>query len=384
MLTSTRTGPVPGAGDRAGMTLLELLIATLVFGTIMAGTLGFLATQNRAFNRGSDRMTILQNLRYAMNTLETNLETLGTNLVTDQPGMVLAGEDVVTFNADYATNIRNDVSAVFRELGATDNEVLALSSAMDLPNSTGYSYGDTAYSQDGVRAPAETLTLYFASDTATSREDDWVLYRKINDLESEVVARNLLQVADSPFFRYFSHRSRPSAPATIDPVHDSVLPLPHYELRSDSIRAVRVTLAATNGQTGEPERTVQMSRMIRMPNAMLEQQKVCGDEPIFGQSVDASLTTTGSGDPAIDVTWDAATDETGGEGDVVRYVVWRRETGGDWGAPFLSIPAGQNTYVYQDADVEVGTTYEYRVAAQDCTPNQSDGSESGTVSVPNP
>lgn len=375
------TTTVPGPESRSGMTMVEVLIATLVFGTIMAGTLGFLAAQNRAFNRGSERMTVLQNLRYAMNTLETNLQTLGTNLVSDQPGMVLAEEDVVAFNADYATNIRDDVSAVFRELGATDDEVLAIESSTNVPN-TSHSYGDTAYTSDGVRASAETLFLWFAPDTATNREDDYVLYRRINDLESEVVARNLLQVADTPFFRYFSHREYPSAPPSIVPVPDSVLPLPHYELRSDSIRSVRVTVAATNGQTGELERTSQMSRTIRLPNAGLDKQRVCGDEPIFGQSVDATLTTTSSGDPAIDVTWDAATDETGGETDVVRYVVWRRETGGDWGAPFLSIPAGQNSYVYQDADVELGTTYEYRVAAQDCTPNLSDGSTSGDVTVP--
>lgn len=368
--------------DRRGVTFIELLIATLIFGTIMAGALGYMAAQNSAFTRGSERMTVLQNLRYAMETLDTNLETAGTNLATGQSGVVYAGDDVVAFNADYATNIQNDVSAVFREIGATDAEVTALDSTVTIPNSGGHTYGDTLYG-GGLSGPAETIVLFLEPDQTTQRGDDFILYRRVNSGSTELVARNLLQVDTIPFFRYEAERNFPSAPPTIVEIPGSDLPLRHFDARADSIRAVRVTLGATNGLSGDPERTAEMSRLIRMPNAGMARQRVCGDEPIFAEDLEAALDTTATGDDAVNLTWDPSVDDGGGEEDVIRYVLWRRLSGStDWGAPFLSIPSGQTSYLYQDADVESATTYEYAVGAQDCTPSLSGTSVSDPVTLP--
>ena len=87
--------------------------------------------------------------------------------------------------------------------------------------------------------------------------------------------------------------------------------------------------------------------------------------------------------PAVRLSWTPATDETTGEMDVIRYVLYRREVpnGGAWGDPFLSIPAGAGSYTYDDASVTADSTYQYAHAAQDCTPSLSPLSTSVEVTV---
>ena len=122
--------------------------------------------------------------------------------------------------------------------------------------------------------------------------------------------------------------------------------------------------------------------MIRFPNAGLAQKQTCGDEPILSGAL-AAVPIVLNGTPAVRLTWSAAVDEGGGEKDVVRYVVWRRAPGApDWGDGYVSIPAGQASYVYEDGVVQSGTGYQYALAAQDCTPSLSSLSSTGTITIP--
>ena len=87
------------------------------------------------------------------------------------------------------------------------------------------------------------------------------------------------------------------------------------------------------------------------------------------------------GDP-IALTWGPATDETTGERDVVRYVIYRRGVNDPtWGSPYLSIPSGQPQYTYADGAVTPNETYFYALAAQDCTPSLSDLVQAGPVTA---
>jgi len=142
----------------------------------------------------------------------------------------------------------------------------------------------------------------------------------------------------------------------------------------DSIRGVRVSLASTDDAPGNAsERIRSISRVIWLPNAGQAQVRVCGDEPMFGSLVTANVMDE-EGVPVIEVTWFPAVDETGGEEDIVRYVVWKRLAGeSSWGDPYLSVPAGSeaSSYSHIDRDVQSGQAYEYAVAAQDCTPTLS-------------
>jgi hypothetical protein len=150
--------------------------------------------------------------------------------------------------------------------------------------------------------------------------------------------------------------------------------------RIDSVRAVQVSFTVTNGLTGTAERQRALSRFMRLPNVGLANKKTCGDEPQLG----AALTATWNGVDGVDLVWNAAIDEVGGEKDVQRYVIWRRlNTELAFGDPYLSIPpAGQPVYGYTDKDVVSASAYIYGLAAQDCTPLTSTRVESFQVNIP--
>ena len=390
------TNNTSSTAKRGGFTLLELVISILIYGIVLAAGIGFVATQNTLFHKGLDRMTSLQNLRYAIGIMEVDIPTLGTNVPATQPTLVYADTTVLAFSADYASNVANDYSAVYINIGAPAGEVSVPTSAMTIPNSS-FTWPDTLYTTTGgSRSPAELLVFWMEPDTLTSRTDDWVLWRQINNKAPEPLTRNLLPPTTGTFFRFFKRTDYASQAATIDSIPEVALPVRHSarfhatpsdtgaSARADSIRAVRVSFRSTNGLAGDNERIVEASRLIDMPNAGFGQTQTCGDEPIFGQTFTAALQNIVGGGYQAALSWNAATDETSGETDVVRYVIYRQSTpiGADWGDPFLSIPAGNASYTYQDQTVELSTTYQYAIAAQDCTPTLSTLTTSGLIAVP--
>jgi prepilin-type N-terminal cleavage/methylation domain-containing protein len=385
------------AGSR-GMTLIELMIAMVVFSVILGAALTFLQRQSRAYRLGSERMEILQNLRYAAGTLSTDLRTAGANLPEQQPLFVYAGPDVIAYNGDYASNVANDAWAVYYDPDAPTGAVTALRVAqkITIPNTT-TTYPSQDYTAQGANSRAELQIFFFAPDALTSRTDDYALYRQVNDQAPEMVARSLLKTGTTPFFQYYRERIPVGSPAKVELIPNGELPLIHsaklhqspadtgLSARTDSIRGVLISFTATNGLTGTQERTRSLTRLVRFPNAGMATLRTCGDEPILGTGLTATAIVLGTGDPAVQLIWNAAVDETGGEKDVVRYVLWRRLAGApDWGDPYRSMPAGNPTYMWQDQDVVPGTSYEYAVAAQDCTPTQSTLAIAGPVLIPVP
>jgi prepilin-type N-terminal cleavage/methylation domain-containing protein len=380
-----------------GFTLIEMIIAIMIYGIVLAAGIGFVAMQNTLFHRGLDRMTALQNLRYALNSMETDIPSLGTNVPTAQPSLVYAGPDVLAFTGDYASNVANDVFASYIDLGAPNGQVTVPAPTITVPNTT-FTWPDTLYlTTAGTRSPAEMLIFWFALDSTTTRNDDYVLYRQVNNGAPEPLARNLLRAVDaSPFFRYVRRRDFASAASAIEVIPDGSLPIMHSSTfhrvaadtaasaLSDSIRAVRVTMRSTNGLTGDAERIVAASRMIDMPNAGITLMQTCGDEPIQGSALGATLVDLGGGNYVSRLSWTAAVDETAGELDVARYVIYRQRTpiGTDWGDPYLSIPAGLANYTYDDGLIAYSETYQYALSAQDCTPMLSPLETSPLVVVP--
>ncbi len=375
------------------MTLPELLIAMLIFSAVMAGALSVMTRETRALSAATDRMNALQNVRYASDMLAQDLRASGMGVAPNQPFIIYAGPDVVAFNADYSTNVDNDPFAIYYDPDAPPGTVTALTLAQrfTLPNTT-FAYPDTNYRDlGGANSAAETIIFFFRPDSTTARADDYVLMRKVNTLPPELVARNLLKTPGQEFFQY--HRL--VMPLAIAAVPNATLPLRHtvkmhgavsdtgLAARVDSIRGIRLSLTGTNGMTGARERRRTVERFIRMPNAGLAEKKTCGDEPILGVVLGTALTVGATGSPQVTLTWPRATDESGGEDDVVRYVIWRREAANpDFGEPYQSIPAGQVTYVFNDEVVVSGKTYYYALAAQDCTPKLSTRATAGPVTIP--
>lgn len=371
MLTQRRVG-------RRGFTLVELMISLSIFGIIIAGAMSFMAQQNSAFQKGSDRMTALTNLQYTLQILETDLSTLGTNLVPGQPGMVYADDDLIAFNSDYATNASGDPWAVYYDPDAPTGEVTSPQTALTIPG-TAFTWPDTAYQTAAMTpAPAELIIFQFTLDTATTRSDDYTLRRKVNNQPWQTVARNLLKSGNEPFFRYLTVRDEPGKPTRLDSIPAANLPQNSDGYWADSIRAVRTTVRATNGLSGDDEHTADLTRIVTMPNAGLLRLSTCGDEPILGSGLLAVAGTDASGDPIVTLTWGSAVDDGGGENDVMRYVIWRKVAGLVFQDPLVSVPPGNgNTYV--DSEVEAGTTYQYQLAAQDCTPALSGTASSVNV-----
>lgn len=384
-----------------GFSLVELLVALVVMSVVATAALGFFRAQSEGFRRGTERFTVTQNARYAVTALEKDLRTAGSHLTDGQPPLVYAGSLAVAFNADFATNDVNDVFAVYVEKEAPDSAVTSLDQAhaITIPG-TGFSYPDTTYRDGGPAGPlsaAETITFFFRPDSTTSRTDDWMLLRQVNDFPPELVARNLLRSSAGPFLEYVREFDPVSALPSIDTVPRGDLPLEHTASYHgsvqdtgsaaviDSVRAVRIRVVATNGEQGADQRTQAMTRLVGLPNTGITPRKTCGDEPILGTSLTATPVNLSGGEPAVQLDWSAATDETGGEHDVVRYVLYRRGSGGsEWGDPLLSIPSGNASYTYTDTQVQGGATYEYALAAQDCTPSLSSLSASGSVTAPMP
>lgn len=377
---------------RPGVSLLELVIALGLFSIILVASLGFYRQQGRAFSEGNERMTLMQNLRYGTSTLEQNLRAAGVSVPDRQPVVVYAGAATFSFNANYASRSTADYHAVYRDpdLAASAASAVQPADSFTIPGTT-FTYPSTSYVAGAGNSPAETITFFFAADTLTERADDHVLYRQVNGGAPEIIARHLLET-DTPFFTYYVLHEESAgspiveAPASYEPAAHTVAihgaPGDTGIVAAvDSIRAVRVTYAATNGLIGERERAREITRLIRLPNAGVAFQRTCGNSPILGVNLAAvGVKPSGSTPGHVLLSWNQATDEATGERDVLRYVVWRRPSGAtSWGDPIVSIPPGAATYTYQDFTPGPGSHFQYALAVQDCTPQYSGLSTAGPV-----
>lgn len=383
--------------DERGMTLIEIMLALLVFSVVIAGALGFLRTQSRSFALGNERLGMVQNARFAIGSMEKDLRTAGAANPDEQPAIVYAGNAVVAFNGNYITNVGDDIFGVYHNPDAPSGTVAALtkSDRITIPGTT-FQYPDTTYYTDPAKtlnSPSETIIFFFTLDSSTTRADDYVLFRQVNGEAPEMLAQNLLTVPGTPFLRYYRHQNVAGVvgltqipTATLPRAHS--VPL-HLSLADtglaalvDSIKAVQVTFTASNGMPGTQERQRTISRLIRLPNAGLRTKKTCGDEPQLGVTLGAAQNPSGG----VLLTWAAAIDETMGEKDVVRYVLYRKLAADPPGwsdvEPFLSVASGGAPYQYIDGEVTSGVTYLYALAAQDCTPQTSSVAQSTPVVAP--
>ena len=81
--------------------------------------------------------------------------------------------------------------------------------------------------------------------------------------------------------------------------------------------------------------------------------------------------------PAIDLSW-----QPDSEPDVAGYIVYRRETGGEWQRVSAAAPIGEPAF--HDAQVQVGHTYQYAVSSVDQSGHESARSGEIQETVPQP
>lgn len=376
-----------GRGQR-GLTLIEMLVTLTLFGVVMLGAMSVVSGQQRIFQRGAFAMEATRNQNYAMGALAQDLRAVGIGVPTGQPGVVYAGSNSFSFNADLVSNVANDPFAVYYDPDAPTGSVTALRLAnkITVPGSSpGVAYPGTKdyFGPDGQPSPAELTTYWFTLDTETARGDDYVLRRQVNDAPSELVTRNILApTGGKPFLSYLYLMVPNKGRRTIDTLPSGWNPVSYLLAggRSDSLRAVRVNYRVTDGAKGSLERIQSISFTIGLPNlgrALIQQ---CGDPPAYVGPVSA---TWDPAQNAVVLSFSASSDEKTGERDVIRYVVYRKLSGAaTWGDPLLSVPFGSPSYEYLDQQTAAHASYVYAVAAQDCTPRLSPLVETSTVTVP--
>lgn len=377
--------------NRRGMTLIEMMIALIVFSVVLATSLGFISKQSKGFDKSATDMGMLQNLSFANQLLDQELRLAGANTPFKQPAVIYAGTDAFAYNADYASNT-DSLYAVYYNPGLPLGQVSALTAAQKFNlsgTSPAFGYPDSNYYAGGssvINSAAETIDWFFLLDASTSDANDYVLMRQVNDNAAETVIRNIYKTTGKQFFRYYYKRIPASgtSTATLDTVPTTWMPVKHTlpihgstadtgaAARIDSLALVEVNFTVTNGLSGTNQRSRAISFMVPLPNNGIKQVTTCGAAPLFGSGVTATWVPV-SGDWVLTLTWTRATDETGGESDVTGYVIWRRPLGATlWSNPIGAVPSGDPTPSYADT-VTSGTVpaYQYAVAAQDCTPSIS-------------
>jgi hypothetical protein len=225
--------------------------------------------------------------------------------------------------------------------------------------------------------------FYFQADASTTRTDDYILYQQVNGGTPQIVARNILaHPSGKPFFEYFQ-RQTISTGDTLITEPTSNLPLKRTVVtssttdtagatRPDSIRAIRMNIRFTNGQTGTAERFRDVQTMVQVPNNGIPLPTVCGRNPLAPATLTVVDTAWGSG--KVWLTWDRSTDQDSGEQDVLQYILYRKVQGAStWADPLEIVrrTPGQATYTQMIAGNTPGTAYTFGVSAQDCTPSES-------------
>jgi prepilin-type N-terminal cleavage/methylation domain-containing protein len=375
--------------SRAGFSLVELLVTLVVLTMIMGTTVLFFQNQNKSFAQGSQKMDLLQNARYTVSEVERILRTLGSGVTGQQPMLVFGADNVVAFNTDYTETDTTDYRWAVNwnpTIATTETLAWELGSAAVIPNSSpSYTYPpQTFLLANGAPSPAETKMFWFSLDSATTRSDDYILWERANNGTAEYVARNILAYPSRPFFQYFQAR-RVAGIDTLFIASGSLLPLKRLILtssmsstdsanavRPDSIRAIRINIRITNGETGTAERTRDFSQIIQLPNNGLPSPNVCGRSPFPPATFTATPDPTpGSG--GMTLAWTRSADHGSGEFDLRQYVLYQRDdTATVWKDPLMMIRADTTTaYSVVLAGLTPGASYDFGIAAQDCTPSQS-------------
>ena len=374
---------------RRGVTLIEMMIAIILFVSVFGLAVPFFRVQTRSVSASAGRLDALQTARYAQNAIDRDLRVAGTGVLAKQPMIVQAAANAVTFNADLTTNDTLDFNAVFYDpdVDSTMSVSMSAAHATTLPLSS-VLYPQADYTDaSGAPGTAETISYWVEPDSASGRSDQYVLYRSVNGQGKRVVAAGLIVPAGHAFFTYF----RSDSVSPLDSIRTADLPLYHSAAIHgspsdtgkaawpDAIRAVGMTVTGIyqDPDKGPILRTVQTT--TRLLNAGMLQSTVCGDPPLPPTGQTATYEATPS--PAVTIQWSASVDQDNGEKDVARYLIFKRPVGSSsWGEAITSLQAALSSYTFDDTDLSNGT-WEYGIAAQDCSPANSPMAVTGPVTV---
>ena len=379
---------------RKGVTLIEMMIAIVLFVLVFGLAVPFFRYQARSVSASAGRLDALQNARYAQNAIDRDLRIAGIGIVAAQPLMVQADGFAVTFNADLTTKDINDPSSIYYDPDIDSSGTISMdkSSPVTLPLSA-INYPDSNYMAKSVPSTAETISYWLVPDSTATRTDQYILWRRVNALPPRLVAKGIIVPAGQTFFQYF----RPNALGGLDSIKTARLPLFHSapvhgstadtggSAITDSIRVVRMTVTGlyNDPDKGAIMKTVQSS--TKLLNAGMVQSTVCGEVPLPVTTATATITAFSPSFPfsptKVQLAWNSSLDQDAGEKDVARYMVYKKKTSSSgWGSPIADLAASQANYTLDDTSLSTGA-WVYGVVAQDCSPSNSPITSTGAINV---
>ena len=376
--------------SRRGFTMLEIMIAMSVLLLVFAMAFPVFRTQLRAMGSTAGRADAQQNVRFAIATMDREVRVAGAGVADAQPLIVQATPYALTFNADYASRDTASEGGAFGAVYYDPDLPVGATMSMDpasqvtLPLSSVVWPSVAYYRTSGPRSAAETISFWIAADMSTGSNGRYALFRRVNAMPVDTLARGLVMDANTPPFTYQTI----SAAGVVTDVPSASLPAIHVAVHgspadtgssslTDQIRFVKVHLIGTFIERDGTQSQRPADTSIRLLNAGLLNHATCGDPPVFGQTV----TATASPGKVL-ISFNRAMDESGGEKDVEKYVIYRRAPAAAFADPLASIPAGQPSYTFTDSQVSTGNQWVYGVAAEDCGGQFSAVSSSGQVNVP--
>ena len=351
--------------------MVEMIFAVSITVLVFSIAIPFFRAQTRAMDTGAGRLDAFQSARYAVARIETDLRVAGGEV--GQPLIVQAAPFALSFNANrQGRTTATDPNASYWDssLDTLTTQSWLVSRAATLRKSS-KTYPTAAYTTaNGTTSTAETIQYFLHTDTAGGLANRYVLYRRVNDRDSTLVTRNLYVPSDSSFFfQYY----KTSATGVTTVVSNSSLPIYWDDslARGDSIAAVR--LRAT-GVFWDARAQASVYRQMYTTVTLRNQFKLlptrCGAVPATPAAPVVTVETAPAGaklDTRLD--WTAVAGDSTAPRDVQQYVVYRRLSGAGTWTPIGSKPArGANAYRYLDfALPTIAGTYEYGLAARDCS-----------------
>ncbi|MBA2684926.1 MAG: prepilin-type N-terminal cleavage/methylation domain-containing protein [Gemmatimonadaceae bacterium] len=376
---------------RDGVTLIEMMIAIVLFVLVFGLAVPFFRYQARSVSASAGRLDALQNARYAQSAIDRDLRISGIGIVQAQPMIVQADGFAVTFNADLATKDINDPMSIYydADMDSTGTSAMNNVNKVTLPNSA-VQYPDSNYMNGAVASAAETIQYWLTKDSSSTRTDQYVLWRRVNNLPRRLVAKGIIVPAGTNFFQYM----KPNNAGGLDSVKAVKLPLFHSapihgspadtaaSALTDSIRVVRMTVT---GLYNDPDKGAIMKTVVsstKLLNAGMSRSSVCGDLPIAVTTATAIRWPLAGTPTKVTIAWNSSLDQDAGEKDVGRYMVFKKLVGSsDWGSPIADLAASQDIYTLDDTSLSSGL-WVYGIIAQDCSPANSAITSTGAVNVP--
>lgn len=375
---------------RAGFTLIEVVVAMTIFLVVLSFSLPFFNSQSRAITTATGRGDMVRGLQFAIAQIDRDLRMAGAGTYFQQPMLIQIAPLAMSFNANSSSPDSADVRAVYWDPDAdsTTQTSLTTTTPVFLPLSGSKVYPDTNYVIGGIRSPAETISYWFSLDSTTARTDDYILWRRENATAPTIVVKGIIIPVGGSVFSYV----KADTGGAISTITAAQLPRYHtaplhgspsdtgLAAMIDSVRVVKVVITGSYDDNRVGSVTQTMTASIRVANSGLANRVTCGDSPVFGRAVTATL---GAAPLRVTLTWNAAVDETGGERDVEQYAIFRKlPTATAYDEPFASIAAGLASYTFIDSNVTSGEQWIYGVAAMDCSPALSAASSSGAITIP--